>query len=316
MLNIRITFLLVSFFNVSIALCQSYKTEITVALDGSGDFTSIQQAINSVKAFPGIPITIKIKNGTYREKVKVHAWNTRLSLIGEDRSKTIITFDDHFDKISKGRNSTFHTYTLMVDANDFHAENLTIENTAGPVGQAIALHVEGDRCSFANCSFIGNQDTMYTAGEGSRQFFDKCYIEGTTDFIFGAATAVFRDCEIRSKANSFVTAASTPAGQEFGFVFMHCKLTANAGVDEVFLGRPWRTYAQTVFIHCELGPHIASVGWNNWNNKQAETSAFYAEYNCRGPGAVTSGRVPWSSQLTKKQAKRYEISRIFKGWKP
>lgn len=305
---------LVGFSSGTIA--QSYKTEIIVAQDGSGDFTSIQEAINSCKAFPDAPITIRIKNGKYVEKVKVHAWNTRLTLIGEDRANTIISFDDHFDKIDAGRNSTFTTYTLFVDANDFRAENLTIENTAGPVGQAVALHVEADRCAFINCSFLGNQDTIYAAGENSRQYFDRCYIEGTTDFIFGAATAVFSECEIFSKTDSYITAASTVEGVNYGFVFIKCKLSAAADVSKVYLGRPWRSFAKTVFIECEMGAHIVPEGWNNWNNLEAEKTSYYAEYRSTGIGGIVASRVKWSHQLSGKEAKKYSSKKIFKNWVP
>src|SRR5690606_15523908 len=164
------------------AVSQQLAYEIIVAQDGSGDYTTIQAAIDGAKAYPDAQVVIRIKNGVYKEKVQVYSWNTKLSLIGEDRDKTIITYDDYFDKIDLGRNSTFHTYTLQVRGNDFYAENLTIENSAGPVGQAVALHVEADRATFFNCSFIGHQDTILAAGEGFRQYFKNCYIEGTTDY--------------------------------------------------------------------------------------------------------------------------------------
>jgi Pectin methylesterase len=145
----------------------------------------------------------------YKEKVKVAACNPHLRLIGESVDKTILTYDDHFNKINRGRNSTFYTYTLLVEADDFRAENMTIENSAGPVGQAVALHVEGDRCAFVNCRLLGNQDTVYLAGQTSRDYFSNCYIEGTTDFIFGAATAYFEKCTLHCKTSSYATAAST-----------------------------------------------------------------------------------------------------------
>jgi len=194
--------------------------KMVVDQDGSGDFTTIQSAIDAAKAFPDKRITIFIKNGIYKEKVRVSSWNNLLSLIGEDEEKTIITWDDYFDKIGRGRNSTFYTYTLLVEANDFTAENLTIENSAGEVGQAVALHVEGDRCVFKNCRLLGNQDTVFLDGEKSNHFFEGCTIEGTTDFIFGQATAVFYQCKIISKSNSFITAASTTHRKPFGFVLL------------------------------------------------------------------------------------------------
>lgn len=293
-----------------------YKHEMTVAKDGSGDYTSIQAAVDASKSFPYERITIHIKNGVYHEKVKVHSWNPKISFIGESKEKTIITNDDYFDKIDRGRNSTFFTYTLRINANDFHAENLTIKNTAGQVGQAVALHVEGDRATFKNCRILGNQDTIYLAGEGSRQYFKDSYIEGTTDFIFGQATAVFEDCEIHSKANSYVTAASTPESQAFGFVFKDCKLTADSDVTKVYLGRPWRKYARTVFLNCWLGDHIRPKGWDNWSNPANEKTAFYAEFNSSGPGAAPQKRVGWSHQLTEQQAKKYTVKNIFRSWNP
>ena len=284
--------------------------QITVAQDGSGDYTSIQQAINHSKAFPDKRIRIHIGKGIYDEKVKVYAWNTKLSLIGAGAQQTIIRFDDHFNKINLGRNSTFHTATLQVDGNDFNAEHLTIENSAGPVGQAIALAVNADRARFYHIRLLGNQDTLYVAGEGHRQYFKDCYIEGTTDFIFGAATAVFDQCEIHAKANSYITAASTPQSQPFGLVFFNSKLTADANIDKVYLGRPWRAYAKTLFINSHMDKHIVPAGWHNWSKPEAEKSSYYAEYNSSGSGAKPLERVKWSHQLSTKQANEITIESI------
>lgn len=293
-----------------------YKTSYVVAQDGSGDYTSLQKALDACKAFPDERITIRIKPGTYKEKIEVHSWTTRVSLIGEDAKTTILTFGDYSGK--DGIN-TFTSYTVKVMGNDFQAENITFENSAGPVGQAVALHVEADRCVFRNCRFLGNQDTMYAAGEGSRQYFINCYIEGTTDFIFGAATAVFEDCKIHVKKNSYITAASTPQGQPYGYVFIHCDLTAEPEATKVYLGRPWRNYAKTVFIRSTLGAHILPEGWHNWSKPDAEKTVFYAEYKSTGPGASTTQRVPWSHQLTEAEASSYTVKNILKGndqWDP
>ncbi len=284
--------------------------KMTVSQDGSGNYTTIQQAIDASKAFPDQRVTIFVKNGVYKEKVAVPACNTRLSIIGESAEKTIITWDDSFTRINRGRNSTFYTYTMLVDADDFYAENLTIENSAGPVGQAIALHVSGDRCAFRNCIIKGNQDTLYTDGLNSRQYFDSCYIEGTTDFIFGAATVLFLKCTINSKADSYITAASTPQGKTFGYVFLNCIITAEEGVSKVYLGRPWRDYAKTVFIKCELGEHILPEGWSDWSGTSREKTAYYAEYKNTGPGAGISQRIGWSHQLTRRQAAKYTVEKI------
>ncbi|WP_339727406.1 pectate lyase [Maribacter stanieri] len=283
---------------------------MVVAKNGSGDFKTIQEAINAAKGFPDKCVTIKVKNGVYKEKVSVYEWNTNTSIIGENTEQTIISYDDCFDDINLGRNSTFHTPTFSVQGNDFYMANLTIENTAGEVGQAVALSVNATRVKIENCIIKGNQDTLYTTGEGFRQYYKDCYIEGTTDFIFGQATALFENCEIHSKSNSFITAASTPKGVEFGYVFKNCRLTAAKNVTEVFLGRPWRTYAKTVFLETWLDEHIVEQGWDNWSNIAAQKQSFYAEYNNMGPGYQPKLRQKWSHQLTKKQAKFYTNAAI------
>ncbi len=293
-----------------------YATEIVVDKEGNGDFLSIQAALNATKAFPEKHITIFIKKGIYREKVMIYSWNNNLTLKGEHKDSTIIRWGDHFKKMNLGRNSTFHTYTLKVQANDVSIQNLTIENEAGAVGQAIALHLEGDRIQVENCTINGNQDTLYMAGEGSRQYFQNCNISGTTDFIFGEATVVFSSCNIISKSNSYITAASTPKTQPYGLTFIDCKLTKiNEGVTKVYLGRPWRSYAKTVFINCELGEHIVPSGWDNWGSREKEMTAFYGEYGSTGRGAGKK-RVQWSHQLTKLQASDYTMSKIFNDWTP
>lgn len=295
----------------------AYETHITVAQDNTGDFTTIQQAINATKTFPWHDITIRIKNGIYHEKVNIYAWNPRIRLIGESREKTIIRFDDYFDKINLGRNSTFHTYTMRVAGNDFIAANLTIENTAGPVGQAVALHVEADRAAFYNVSVKGYQDTLYVAGEGHRTYFNQCYIEGSVDFIFGGGTAYFEQCEIRSLLpDTYVTAASTPASQQYGLVFNRCQFTAPQQVSGVYLGRPWRQYAKTLIINSELGQHIHPQGWHNWDNADNEKSVTYVEGNNRGAGAKSTHRVAWAQSLPITQSGTVEAEHVLRGWQP
>jgi pectinesterase len=300
-------------------LAKDYSKYITVAQDGSGDFTSIQKAIESCKSFPYERITIFIKKGIYHEKVTIPSWNTKVSLVGQSKDSTIITYGDYFAGIGKGPNSTFYTATLTVRGNDFQAENLTIVNSAGPVGQAIALDVEADRCSFVNCRITGNQDTLYAAGQNARQYFSHCTIEGTTDFIFGEATALFEDCRIVCKADACITAASTAKGTAYGFVFKDCMIEASPRIDKVFLGRPWRKYAKTVFIRCNMGAFISPGGWDNWRNPDNEKTAYYAEYQSTGAGADPAERVGWSKQLTGTEARQYSLTNIFSGnptWKP
>jgi len=292
-------------------LIAAVNYDFVVAQDGSGNYTSIQKAIDACKAFPESRVTIFVKNGVYQEKVQVPSCNSQLTIIGESAAETIISYDDYFDKINRGRNSTFYTSTLLVQANDFRLENITVENTAGPVGQAVALHVEGDRCVFRDCRFLGNQDTIYAAGRFSRQYFMNCYVEGTTDFIFGEATALFEKCTIHAKANSFLTAASTPEGKPFGLVFLKCKITAHSGVNKVYLGRPWRKFAKTAFLNCEMGSFIVPEGWDNWSNPENEKTAQFVEYKNSGLGADTSKRVRWSAQLGNYEALKFTIENIF-----
>lgn len=286
------------------------KFEMTVSQDGSGDYITIQSAIDASKAFPDKRIIIHVRNGIYKEKVVVPACNNMISILGEDAEKTIISNGDFFGSINRGRNSTFYTYTFLVEADDFFAENLTFENSAGPVGQAVALHVNGNRCVFRNCRIIGNQDSLYADGSSNRQYFKDCYIQGTTDFIFGSATVLFDGCEICSHANSFITAASTTIGKSYGFVFMKCRITCIDGIDKVYLGRPWRDYAKVVFIKCELGRHIVPEGWSDWAGTERYKTAFFAEYKNTGPGSVISKRISWSHQIPKKEASKYTIKNI------
>ncbi len=282
---------------------------VVVAKDGSGDYETIQEAINNSKAFPYERITIFVKNGIYKEKVKIHEWNTNISLIGESKENTIITYDDYFNKIGMGRNSTFYTYTLLVEADDFIAKNLSIENSSGEVGQAVALSVFSNRVAIINCRILGHQDTLYASGTG-KQYYKDCYIEGTTDFIFGSATAFFENCQIHSKKDSYITAASTPKYTLFGYVFKDCKLTADANVTKVYLGRPWRVYAKTIFIDCDLGNHILPEGWHNWSKPEAKKTTFYGEYNNKGEGFQPNKRVPWSHQLKASEAEKHTLENV------
>lgn len=289
---------------------QSYETRLTVALDGSGDFRTIQAAIDAAKSFPEHEIQIRIAPGLYVEKVVAWGWNTRLSLLGAGADRTIIRWDDYFERIDRGRNSTFHTATLRVEGNDFHAADLAIENTAGPVGQAIALSVDADRALFERVLVRGHQDTLYVTGENRRVLFRECRVEGTVDFIFGGALAVFERCEIRSRGDGYITAASTPAGQAAGLVFIDSRLTAEPGIDTVYLGRPWRLDAQAAFLRCEMGAHIVPAGWNDWDKPEAHQRSVFAEYLSRGPGGAPDDRVDWSRQLDADQAERFEVERL------
>jgi pectinesterase len=285
-----------------------YKYVFTVAKDGTGDYKYIQDAIDAMRVYPLKRITLYIKNGLYNEKIVLPSDNTDVTIIGESVDKTIINFNDYS---GRGKLTTFTSYTAKISGNRFIAENITFLNSAGPVGQALALYVDADKAVFKNCKFLGNQDTIFTTGENARQYFVDCYIEGTTDFIFGPATAVFQNCTIRGKANSYITAANTPKGKKFGFVLLDCKVLVDSSVTKLALGRPWRAYSRAVFIRCELPKQIAPEGWNNWGNSENESTTYYAEYRNTGEGAVTASRVKWAKQLSDKEAKEYTVENIF-----
>lgn len=301
---------------VSGTWAQERRDTLVVSRDGTGDFRTLQEAVESARAFMDYTVTIYVKNGVYKEKVIVPSWVENIDIIGEDRDKTIITYDDHANINKMG---TFRTYTVKVEGSDITFKNLTIENNAAQLGQTVALHTEGDRLKFINCRILGNQDTIYTGAKFTRLYFKDCYIDGTTDFIFGPSTALFENCMIHSKRNSYVTAASTPKEAKYGYIFKHCKLTAEPGVDKVYLGRPWRPYAYTLFIECELGKHIVPAGWHNWGKQSNEETARYMEYKNTGEGANVSERVAWSKQLTKKEAEAVTVDAIFgtqSNWNP
>ena len=253
------------------------------------------------------------KKGIYKEKLIIPQWLTNIEILGEDRDATVITYDDHANIVNpltgKGM-GTFRTYTVKVEGSSITFKNITIENNSARLGQAVALHTEGDRLIFINCRLLGHQDTVYTGIAGTRLFFKDCYIEGTTDFIFGPSTAWFENCEIHSRANSYITAASTPQDRPYGYVFNNCRLTADADIDKVYLGRPWRDYGYTLFMNCDMGRHIRPEGWHHWQKERQQT-ARYMEYNNRGEGAATDKRAAWTRQLTKKEAQKITMETVF-----
>ncbi|MDW7693584.1 pectinesterase family protein [Flammeovirgaceae bacterium SG7u.111] len=299
------------------AVAQDY--DVIVDINGKGDFTSVQAAIDHAPHLRKNRTTIFIKNGVYKEKLILPKTKTNISFIGESVEKTILTFDDYSSKKNQFGETlgTSGSSSFFIYGSGFQAENITFENSSGAVGQAVAVRVDGDEVFFSNCKFLGFQDTLYPHGQGSRQYYLNCYIEGTTDFIFGWSTAVFENCEIFSKTGGqYITAASTLLGEEYGFVFINCKLTGDAPDQSVYLGRPWRPYAQTVFLKCQLGKHIRPEGWHNWNKPDAEKTSFYAEFESEGEGASPASRVPWAKQLTKEDLSHYSLQKIFDGWIP
>ena len=275
---------------------------LVVARDGTGQFRTVSEAVEVCRAFMEYHKVILVKSGTYKEKVVIPSWLDNIEILGEDVNTTVITYDDHanirLESIGKGM-GTFRTYTVKVEGNDITLKNITIENNSARLGQAVALHTEGDRLKVVGCRLLGHQDTVYTGKAGTRIYFAGCYIEGTTDFIFGTSIAYFENCEIRSKKDSYITAASTLEGQKYGYVFYRCKLTADEGVTQCYLGRPWGAYAKTVFIECELGSHILPEGWHDWEKDgkpDTKKNSFYGEWGNTGPGAV-GARVKWAHKI-------------------
>ena len=301
--------------------------DIVVSADGHGDYMSVQEAIDACPDYSHERITtIRIRAGIYKEMVTIPHNKFRLHISGEGAEKTIITFDKYAKQLWPNVGfpmGTSGSASVYIHSSYVTMEDLTIENSAGEgkeIAQAVALFTDGDFLFFHRCRLIGNQDTVYTYGrygkEGGikRNYFLDCYIEGTTDFIFGPSIAWFENCTIHSKKNSYVTAASTLQGQKYGYVFKNCKLTAAPGIDKCYLGRPWGAYAKTVFINCELGEHIVKEGWHDWEKPgkpDTKKNSYYAEYQNFGPGSATKKeRVKWSYQLSDKQAAEYSFEKV------
>ena len=302
-----------------LSLVAQAQKKITVAKDGSGNYTGVQAAFNSIPLNNKKPVTIYIKNGIYKEKLLVDSSKDLITIVGEDKFNTILTYDDHTGKVSS-KGDTINTRTswsFRILGNNFTARNISFWNDAGfTAGQAVAVESDGDKAFFDNCRFVGNQDVLFTNSDKSRQYYQDCYIEGTTDFIFGSATVWFERCHIQSKKNSHVTAASTPKEKEFGYIFNDCVLTGDSSLHGVSLGRPWRPFAQVVYMHCYIGEHIKPEGWSNWNNTDNYLTTRYSEYKNYGPSSDPAGRVKWSKQLTDEEAKKYNLKNVLGGWIP
>ena len=296
-----------------------------VSPDGHGDFKTVQEAIDACPDYSHKEITrILVKAGTYKEMVSIPHTKFRLYIKGEGADNTLITYDKYAKALWPGRDiavGTSGSASIYIHASYITFEDIAFENSAGEgkeIGQAVAVFTDGDFLFFNRCRFLGNQDTLYTYGRFGkfggikRNYFKDCYIEGTTDFIFGTSIAYFENCTIHSKKNSYVTAASTLQGQKYGYVFKDCKLTAAPGIDKCYLGRPWGAYAKTVFIGCELGKHIVADGWHDWEKEgkpDTKKNSFYAEYGNFGPGAE-GPRVKWAHKLKARDLKNYTFEKV------
>ncbi|HSH09856.1 MAG TPA: pectinesterase family protein, partial [Oceanipulchritudo sp.] len=293
---------------------------ITVASDGSGDYASIEEAVFAAPyASATNPVTILVKPGIYEEVIYIQREKRHVRLMGLDRESTIIRHHLYANMMGNDgeRIGTFRTPTITVDADDFTMENLTIENVAGPVGQALAVRVDGDRVVVRNCVLNGWQDTLFI--NRGRQYFKDCRITGSTDFIFGGATAYFDSCEIVSRTDSYITAASTPEEAPYGFVFVNCDIR---GVDDsvrTYLGRPWRDFASVIFAYCRMGEVVKPEGWHNWNKPNREQSVRYFEFSNSGPGSGLDARVSWAGSLTESGASKLTPAEVLMGqdgWNP
>jgi pectinesterase len=294
--------------------------EIVVAPDGSGQFKTIQEAVMSVPAGTReSPVVIRIRPGTYKELLYVQREKRFFSLVGEDAATTIVTHELHANMTGLDGKpiGTFRTPTVTIDADDFTAENVTFENSAGPVGQALAVRVDGDRAVFRRCRFLGWQDTIFL--NRGRQYFEDCFVSGHVDFIFGGATAYFERCAIVCRREGYVTAASTPEGEPHGFVFANGTLRGETPEVRAYLGRPWRANSSVAFVNTEMSDVVRPAGWHNWNLPEREKTARYAEFGSSGKGANPSGRVAWSRQLTAAEAKALTAQKVLggaDGWDP
>ena len=297
---------------------QSTKT-ITVAQDGSVNYTTVQAALNAVPLNNKIPFVIYIKNGIYKEKLFLDSSKQFVKLLGENKFKTILIYNDHTGKLSPTGDTinTRTSWSFKILADNFSAVSITFQNDAGfTAGQAVAVESDGDKSIFYNCRFIGNQDVLFTNNDKSRQYYENCYIEGTTDFIFGSSTVWFEKCHIHSKKNSHITAASTPKEKEFGYIFNECILTGVTSLHSVSLGRPWRPYAHVIYMNCYIGEHIKPEGWSNWNNTDNYKTTRYSEYKNYGPSSDPAKRIEWSKQLTDDEVKKITIANVLNGWNP
>ena len=291
-----------------------------VAADGSGDYATIQDAIDAVPQSTSASNrwVIRVKPGTYHERVYVQREKRFVSLVGADPSTVVISYGLYASMSGPDGKpiGTFRTPTVQIDADDFSAENITFENTAGRVGQALAVRVDGDRAVFRNCRFIGWQDTMLL--NRGRQYIEDSLIAGDVDFIFGGATAWFERCQILCRRDGYVTAASTPTEAPHGFVFANSSITGAPDV-RTYLGRPWRDYAQVTFLTTSMTDVVRPVGWHNWDQPTREQTARYREYASTGEGGATTGRARWARQLSSDEARAITVTSVLGGadaWDP
>lgn len=330
-MNLTKSLSLIIALSIISTLTKAANYDAVVAKDGSGKYKSIQDAINAAPDGRTTPYKIFIKSGTYIGQITIPASKTFIELIGEDVAATTIAYGD-------GRAGT---PAVIVNADDCLMMNLTLENTQGRIAdgpQSLAIRTNSDRLVFFNCRFVSGQDTVLTNKAGSRNYFKDCYIDGNTDFIYGAAIAVFDNCVIYCRdridalKSSYLTAASTPADQTYGQVYRDCIIPSNHGVTGYTFGRPWQNDQRAlppgrkpvenkvVFLNTKIGNAILPVGWSVWNEKTLTNLITNAEYKSRkfdGSAVDVSKRISWSKQLTDTEAKPYYNNAVvFGNWDP
>lgn len=332
------------------------KLTVSQTDTGKNYFATVSEALAQVPVDTDEPVTVFLKPGIYHEKITVA--RPYVTLTGEDAEHTIISFDDCATQLMPdgSKRGTFRSYTMFLNSHDITLSNLTIRNESFPrskAGQALALYADGDRITVKNCRLLSYQDTLFTGplppnplSPGGftgpkefderivgRQYYKDCYICGDIDFIFGSAAAYFENCEIASVYSEvlppdkdgnppvygYATAASTPEGCPYGYVFQNCRFTSTCPERSVYLGRPWRNFAKTVLINCQLGSHIREEGFHDWNKKEAHDTLFYAEYHSTGEGAAPLKRASFVRQLTDSEALQFTKESVLSGsdnWNP
>jgi pectinesterase len=286
--------------------------DIVVAKDGSGNYTTVQAAVNAAPSNSATRTTIYIKNGSYYEVITVPTNKTNLTFIGQSNTGTVLTYDNYASKINPATGQAYGTSgsaSTFINGAGFYALNIAFANSAGPVGQAVAVRSTADKVIFKNCRFLGNQDTYYA--HSGRSYHEGCYFEGTTDFIFGGAISFFENCDIYSKGGSSVTAASTAQHIAYGYVFNNCRITG-AGTAITDLGRPWGAYASVTFRNTSMSAAIKAAGWNDWGNAANQATARFNEYSNSGSGYVPASRPSWVHILTSTQAAPYTMLNVLK----
>ncbi|MGO4773255.1 pectinesterase family protein [Flavobacterium sp. W22_SRS_FK3] len=298
-----------AFFSMQMR-AQTY--DIVVAKDGSGNYTTVQAAVNAAPSNSSARTKIYIKNGTYYEVITIPSNKTNLTFIGQSSTGTILTYNNYAAKINPATGTAYGTSnsaSTFINGAGFYALNLTFANSSGPVGQAVAVRSTADKAVFKNCRFLGDQDTYYP--HSGRSYHENCYFEGTTDFIFGGAIAYFQNCQLYTKGGSSLTAANTPSHLAYGYVFNNCQIIGS-GSNITDLGRPWGGYASVTFMNTSMTNAIKAAGWNDWGNAANQVTVRFAEYNNSGSGYNPSSRVSWAKILTSTQANSFSKLNVLK----